>query len=207
MFAVPPTRQPYRVRLPNTPNVATITDKKTWFCQSRKKLRSTRGEYCDDDSWRATSVSPRTSAITVTTVPVIPIRSVRASSAVPWNSRCCRGAVAGTCTLARTAPSTSAAISEIPGSTHSAPRAYSHNPSVRRRVTTPAPRPATGAGNSRPLRGSSATSRACPASTGSDEHAVHGPDGCHRASRPSRPASRLRATSVTGPSPASAAIT
>ena len=54
-----------------------------WFGRSRGKLRNSRGENWVDDSCSATTASPSSSAMTVTIVPVIPINSARASSAVP----------------------------------------------------------------------------------------------------------------------------
>ena len=47
----------------------------TWVPRSRRKLRSSRGENWVEDSCRATTVRPRTSAITVTTVLVTVISS------------------------------------------------------------------------------------------------------------------------------------
>ena len=54
--------------------------------RSRRKLRSSRGENWVEESWSATTVRPRTSAMTVTTVLVMEIREPRASSAVPWKA-------------------------------------------------------------------------------------------------------------------------
>jgi hypothetical protein len=58
----------------------------TWVGRSRRKLRSSRGENWVEESWSATTVRPRTSAMTVTTVLLIVIRSARASSALPWKA-------------------------------------------------------------------------------------------------------------------------
>ena len=52
----------------------------------RRKLRSSRGENWVEESWSATTVRPRTSAMTVTTVLLMDISSARASSAVPWKA-------------------------------------------------------------------------------------------------------------------------
>ena len=57
-------------------------------------------------------------------VPVIPSSSVRASSGVPWNASGDRGP---TLTDDSTAPAARAASTDSPGSTHSAPRAYSRS--------------------------------------------------------------------------------
>ena len=67
-------------------NVATNTLSTIWFARSRRKFRSNRGENWVDDSCNATTVRPRTNAITVTTVPAMMLNSARASSAVPWNA-------------------------------------------------------------------------------------------------------------------------
>ena len=64
-----------------------MIDMNTWFGRSRRKLRSTRGEYWVDDTCSATKVSPSTSAMIVMTAPTTPMSSVLASSSVPWNSR------------------------------------------------------------------------------------------------------------------------
>jgi hypothetical protein len=62
-----------------------------WFGRSRRKLRSTRGEYWVEDSCSATTARPSSSAITVIIVALMPVSSVRASSAVPWNASGERG--------------------------------------------------------------------------------------------------------------------
>ena len=59
----------------------------TWVARSRRKFRSSRGENAVEDSCSATTVRPRTSAITVTTVLDTEISIVRASSAVPWKAK------------------------------------------------------------------------------------------------------------------------
>jgi len=68
----------------------------TWVDRSRRKLRSKRGENWVDDSCSATTVRPRTSAMTVTTVLVTEMSRTRASSAVPWNARRSRREPGGT---------------------------------------------------------------------------------------------------------------
>ena len=57
----------------------------TWVPRSRRKLRSSRGENWVEESWSATTVRPRTRAMTVTTVLTV-MSSARASSAVPWKA-------------------------------------------------------------------------------------------------------------------------
>jgi len=68
-------------------NVAMKIDRTIWLGRSRRKLRSRRGENCVEDNCRATTLRPSTRAMTVTTVPVIVRRSVRASAEVPSNWR------------------------------------------------------------------------------------------------------------------------
>ena len=58
----------------------------TWVARSRRKLRSSRGENWVEESCSATTVRPRTSAMTVTTVLLTVISTVLASSAVPWKA-------------------------------------------------------------------------------------------------------------------------
>ena len=58
----------------------------TWVARSRRKFRSSRGENAVEASCKATTLRPRTSAITVTTVLDTEISIVRASSAVPWKA-------------------------------------------------------------------------------------------------------------------------
>ena len=56
-----------------------------WLGRSRRKFRSNLGENWVDDSWSATTVSPRTSAITVMTELVMLLSRVRASGPLaPW---------------------------------------------------------------------------------------------------------------------------
>jgi hypothetical protein len=72
-------------------NVATNTLNTTWFARSRRNLRSSRGENWVEDSCNATTVRPRTNAITVTTVPAMIVNNALASSAVPWNANGANG--------------------------------------------------------------------------------------------------------------------
>jgi hypothetical protein len=97
----------------------------TCVARSRRKLRNSRGENWVDESWSATTVRPRTSAITVTTVLVIEIRSTRASSAVPWNASQLNRESGGTSIWEMPRPTTSAISAAALGSTQSAPPTYS----------------------------------------------------------------------------------
>ena len=67
-------------------NVATKTLSTIWFARSRRNLRSSRDENWVEDNCSATTVRPRTRAITVTTVPAMMVSRLRASSAVPWKA-------------------------------------------------------------------------------------------------------------------------
>src|SRR5215203_2660178 len=97
----------------------------TWVPRSRRKLRSSRGENWVDESWSATTVRPRTRAITVTTVLLTVMSSARASSAVPWKARRSSCEPGATVTWDIAKPTASAASPATPGSTHSAPLTYS----------------------------------------------------------------------------------
>ena len=64
-------------------NVAVNTPSDNWLYQSRKKLRSTRGENWLDASWRATIVMLNTSTISVSVEPLTIDSSTRAPSGPP----------------------------------------------------------------------------------------------------------------------------
>jgi hypothetical protein len=102
--------------------VATKVLSAIWVGRSRRKVCSSRGENCVDDSCSATTVRPSTNAITVTTVPVTLLSSVRASSAVPWNANGEPGPIR---MRDRMNPTTNASTALRPGSTHRDPLAYS----------------------------------------------------------------------------------
>src|SRR5829696_4965143 len=97
----------------------------TWVPRSRRKLRNSRGENWVEESWSATTVRPRTRAMTVTTVLLTVMSSARASSAVPWNARRSSGEPGATVTWDIAEPTASAASPATPGSTHNAPLTYS----------------------------------------------------------------------------------
>src|SRR4029453_11638293 len=106
--------------------VATNKLSTTWFGRSRRKLRSSRGENCVDDSCSATTVRPRVKAITVTTVPLIAINKPRASSAVPWKTSGESGP-RSICDMSD--PTSRASKPANVGSTHSDADAYSRSAS------------------------------------------------------------------------------
>src|SRR5215203_1059074 len=97
----------------------------TWVGRSRRKLRSSRGENWVEDSWSATTVRPRTSAITVTTVLLMEISSARASSAVPWKASELILQSGGVSIWEIPQPTSSAISAAALGSTQSAPPTYS----------------------------------------------------------------------------------
>src|SRR6478752_10366497 len=106
-------------------NVATNTLNTIWFARSRRNLRSNRGENWVEDSCRATTVRPRTNAITVTTVPAMIVNNARASSAVPWNANGANGEPGATSISDTVNPTSRAATALIPGHTHREPFTYS----------------------------------------------------------------------------------
>src|SRR5687767_7139473 len=97
----------------------------TWVPRSLRKLRNSRGENWVDESWSATTVRPRTRAMTVTTVLLTVISTVRASSAVPWKARRSSIESGATVTWDIAKPAASATIAAALGSTHNAPLTYS----------------------------------------------------------------------------------
>src|SRR4029453_16720872 len=113
----------------------------TWVPRSRRKLRSSRGENWVEESWSATTVRPRTRAMTVTTVLLTVMSSARASSAVPWKARRSRLEPGATVIWDITKPTRSAASPATLGSTHNAPLTYSfsvyHATDRRTRRTKP----------------------------------------------------------------------
>src|SRR5262249_10620546 len=113
--------------------------------RSRRKFRSSRGEYWVEDSCKATTVRPSSNAITVTIVPAIPISNVRASSEVPWNASGERGP---TRISDSSDPAARAASTDSVGSTHSDPRTYSDSASRRIMASLPHADALTHAGQS-----------------------------------------------------------
>src|SRR5580765_5892477 len=105
--------------------VATNTLSTIWLARSRRNFRSSRGENCVEDSCSATTVRPRTNAMTVTTVPAMIVNNARASSAVPWNANGDNGDPGATSIPDITNPTTSATTALTPGQTHSDPFTYS----------------------------------------------------------------------------------
>ena len=97
----------------------------SWLVRSRKKLRSKRGLNWVDASWSATTVRPRTSAMTVTIVLAMPISRLRASSAVPWKTSGARADPGVIVMLESTEPAMRAATTATVGMAHRAPRRYS----------------------------------------------------------------------------------
>src|SRR4051795_1788711 len=138
--------------------VATNVLSTTCVGRSRKKLRNNRGENCVDDSCSATTVSPSTNAITVTTVLVTLLSKVRASSAVPRNAS---GDPGPTGIRDRTNPAATASTALIPGNTHSDPVTYSR--SASRLLISPPPLPATPRPRVRQARGVRGERRVRPA--------------------------------------------
>src|SRR6478735_2499840 len=106
-------------------NVATNTLSTIWLARSRRNFRNSRGENCVEDSCSATTVRPRTNAMTVTTVPAMIVNNALASSAVPWNARGDNGDPGATSMLETTNPTSRAATALTPGHTHRDPFTYS----------------------------------------------------------------------------------
>ena len=118
--------------------VATNTLSTTWLTRSRRKFRNRRGENCVDASCSATTVRPSTSAMTVTIVLAMPISRLRASSTVPWKTRCFHGdAVGSTSTADRADPTASASTMAAVGNNQRDPCRRSRIIS-RRRCDVPA---------------------------------------------------------------------
>ena len=86
-----------------------------WLGRSRRKFRSNLGENWVDDSCSATTVSPRTSAMTVMTEVVMLLSRVRASSAVPWNASGANGEPGLTSIWETANPASSATRALAPG--------------------------------------------------------------------------------------------
>src|SRR6478736_419537 len=107
--------------------VATNTLSTIWLARSRRNFRSSRGENCVEDSCNATTVRPRTNAMTVTTVPAMIVNNARASSAVPWNANGANGEPGPTSMLDTTNPASRAATALTPGHTHREPCTYSRS--------------------------------------------------------------------------------
>src|SRR6478752_811270 len=105
--------------------VATNTLSTIWLARSRRNFRNSRGENCVEDSCSATTVRPRTNAITVTTVPAMIVNNALASSAVPWNAKGANGEPGVTSIWDTVNPTSKAATALIPGHTHRDPFTYS----------------------------------------------------------------------------------
>src|SRR4051794_36366143 len=93
--------------------------------RSRRKLRSSRGENWVEESCNATTVRPRTRAITVTTVLLTAISRERASSAVPWKAIASKKVPGWTTMWEIASPAMTAMTAATLGNTQSDPAAYS----------------------------------------------------------------------------------